>query len=260
MGTSTGDREPDDDRLWRALGDPTRRSILDLLRSGPQTTGDIAGRFPISRVAVMKHLTTLTDAGLVTSRKRGRERWHYVDVVPLVQLHRRWATPVAHDLAAGLDDLKQRLESDMGPLPTTIDLALDIDIAADAATVFQALVTSPGSWWGHPYLLPDTTSLELDGEVGGLLVERWDDGAFVMATVTGRSADRWLQLTGPFHLGPATVVADFRVEPKGGATRVALTFRGSGLIDPERAAGFENAWRELMGRLRTYVEGSAADD
>src|SRR5215470_1745511 len=65
--------------LWRALADPTRRRILDLLRERPLITGEIAAQFPISRIAVMRHLEVLSEAGLVTSRKRGRERWHYLN-------------------------------------------------------------------------------------------------------------------------------------------------------------------------------------
>jgi DNA-binding transcriptional ArsR family regulator len=69
--------------LWRALADPTRRRILDLLRQQPLITGEIAAQFPISRIAVMRHLDVLSQAGLVASRKRGRQRWHYLNTVPL---------------------------------------------------------------------------------------------------------------------------------------------------------------------------------
>ena len=65
--------EDDAHSMWRALADPTRRGILDLLRQRPLITGAIAAQFPISRIAVMRHLEVLSEAGLVTSRKRGRE-------------------------------------------------------------------------------------------------------------------------------------------------------------------------------------------
>jgi len=78
-----GGLEEDTAPLWRALADPTRRRILDLLRQRPLITGEIAAQFPISRIAVMRHLEVLGEAGLVTSRKRGRERWHYLNTIPL---------------------------------------------------------------------------------------------------------------------------------------------------------------------------------
>src|SRR5579864_6546147 len=97
-----GRLEEDTGLLWRALADPTRRRILDLLRERPLITGEIAARFPISRIAVMCHLEVLSEAGLVTSRKRGRERWHYLNAVPLQRLHWRWAEPAAAGFASAL--------------------------------------------------------------------------------------------------------------------------------------------------------------
>src|SRR5262252_5659903 len=96
--------------LWRALADPTRRQILDLLRQRPLITGAIAAQFPISRSAVMRHLDVLSQAGLVTSRKRGRERWHYLNAVPLQKLHRRCADPAAAGFASALLRLHDTVE------------------------------------------------------------------------------------------------------------------------------------------------------
>jgi len=83
----------DDDRVWRALGDPTRRRILDLLRARPRTTGELAGEFEVSRFAVMKHLATLVDAGLVLAERRGRERFNHLNPVPIRAIYRRWIRP-----------------------------------------------------------------------------------------------------------------------------------------------------------------------
>src|SRR5215510_14240631 len=128
--------------LWRALADPTRRRILDLLRDRPLITGEIAAQFPISRIAVMRHLDVLSEAGLVVSRKRGRQRWHYLNTVPLQDLHRRWAEPTAARFAAALLRLQDTVEGEgrhMEPTRPTIDVALDIEIAGPPAAVFAAL-------------------------------------------------------------------------------------------------------------------------
>ena len=97
-----GGLDEDTGLLWRALADPTRRRILDLLRERPRVTGEIAAQFPISRIAVMRHLDVLSQAGLVISRKRGRQRWHYLNTVPLQKLHQRWADPAAAGFASAL--------------------------------------------------------------------------------------------------------------------------------------------------------------
>ena len=95
---------------WKALSDPTRRRILDLLSVGPLTTGSVADQFDISRIAVMKHLEVLADVGLVVSRKRGRERWHHVNLAPVMRLHERWASPAAAGMASSLLQFKGTIE------------------------------------------------------------------------------------------------------------------------------------------------------
>src|SRR6202043_518486 len=120
--------------------DPTRRRILDLLRQRPMITGEVAAQFPVSRIAVMRHLEVLSEAGLVTSRKRGRERWHYLNAVPLQRLHERWFDPLAGGWASGLLRLQRTVEAEAGPVNQSepaIDLALDVAIEGTPAAVFS---------------------------------------------------------------------------------------------------------------------------
>ena len=249
------------DETWKALSDPTRRAILDALRGGPATTGSLASLFPISRIAVMRHLDVLARAGLVLNRKRGRERWHFVNLVPLMSLHERWSTPVGASLGAGLVSFKHDLESSM---PTdnappaevsTLEIELEVDIAGQPSTVFAAVVDTPGAWWGHPYLREDAVELTIEPRLGGAFVEVWPSGGLVMATITGMRADEWIQLTGPFHLGPVSAVVEISLAPHGNGTRLELAFRAFGLIDPAMADAFTGGWRELISeRLRRFVE------
>lgn len=79
------------DHIWKALGDRTRREILDCLRGGPQTTTQIVERFPhLSRFGVMKHLDILRTAGLVKTRSEGRRRLNSLNVAPIRQIAERW--------------------------------------------------------------------------------------------------------------------------------------------------------------------------
>ncbi|MFE9422662.1 ArsR/SmtB family transcription factor [Kitasatospora sp. NPDC006697] len=102
------------DLIFKALADPTRRSLLDeLFRADGQTLSALEARFDTSRFAVMKHLKVLEEAGLVVTRRQGREKLHFLNPVPIQQVYDRWVSKYAQPWAAGLSDLKSRLESPM---------------------------------------------------------------------------------------------------------------------------------------------------
>jgi DNA-binding transcriptional ArsR family regulator/uncharacterized protein YndB with AHSA1/START domain len=253
-GLSRGELEHATSALWPALADPTRRRVLDLLRDRPKTTGEIAAHFTISRIAVMRHLEVLASAGLVTSRKRGRERWHYLNAVPLRRMHERWADPLASDLASGLLRLRERVETMQSNRPA-VDLAMEVPIAAAPSTVFVALTEDPGGWWGHPFLSQQAVGLSLKAGLGGMFVEHWEDGGSVIATVTGWSQPRHLELTGRFHLGVALGVAAFDLAPTDDGTLLRFAFRAVGAVDPGIAERMTDGWSELVGtRLKALVE------
>ena len=102
------------DAVFRALADPTRRSLLDeLFREDGQTLSALEGRFAMTRFGVMKHLNQLEEAGLVVTKRRGREKLHFLNPVPIRLVHDRWVSKYAEPWAAELSDLKHRLESPM---------------------------------------------------------------------------------------------------------------------------------------------------
>ena len=83
----------EDDAVWRALSDPSRRFLLDRLREKPRTTGELCTFFESSRFAVMKHLKVLEQASLVIVERRGRERINHLNPVPIQEIYRRWIRP-----------------------------------------------------------------------------------------------------------------------------------------------------------------------
>jgi len=100
--------------VFRALSDPTRRQLLDeLFREDGQTLTALEERFSMSRFGVMKHLRQLEEAGLVVTRRRGREKLHFLNPVPIRLVHDRWVSKYAEPWVAGLGDLKRRLEDTM---------------------------------------------------------------------------------------------------------------------------------------------------
>ncbi len=97
--------------VFRALADPTRRDLLDaLFEQDGQTLTSLEERVPMTRFGVMKHLRVLEEAGLVVTRRRGREKHHFLNPVPIRLIHDRWVSKYAEPWAAGLSELKTDLE------------------------------------------------------------------------------------------------------------------------------------------------------
>jgi uncharacterized protein YndB with AHSA1/START domain/DNA-binding transcriptional ArsR family regulator len=100
--------------VFRALADPTRRRLLDeLFREDGQTLGALEARLPMTRFGVMKHLNVLEEAGLVVTRRRGREKLHYLNAIPIRLVHDRWVSKYTEPWVAALSDLKNKLENEM---------------------------------------------------------------------------------------------------------------------------------------------------
>jgi DNA-binding transcriptional ArsR family regulator len=101
------------DDVFKALADPTRRRLLDeLFEEDGQTLSALEERLPMTRFGVAKHLKVLEGAGLVTTRKRGREKLHFLNPVPIREVHDRWVSKYAEPWASALTGLKRDLEEE----------------------------------------------------------------------------------------------------------------------------------------------------
>src|SRR5687767_13174167 len=121
------------DEVFKALADPTRRSLLDeLFREDGQTLSALEGRFEITRFGVMKHLKLLEEAGLVVTRRRGREKLHFLNPVPIRLVHDRWVSKYAEPWAAGLSEIKSTLED------RTMERIFEIYIKTTPEQLWQA--------------------------------------------------------------------------------------------------------------------------
>src|ERR687895_1551874 len=99
------------DAVFKALADPTRRGLLDeLFKEDGQTLSALEGRLPMTRFGVMKHLRVLEEARLVTTRKQGREKLHFLNPVPIRLIHDRWIDKYTERRVTALTDLKHELE------------------------------------------------------------------------------------------------------------------------------------------------------
>ena len=100
------------DAIWKAVGDSTRRAILDALAERPQTTGELVQRFEeLCRTNVMKHLDVLVRANLVVVRREGRTRWNYLNPVPIQRVCDRWVSKHVSKMASAISRLKDQVES-----------------------------------------------------------------------------------------------------------------------------------------------------
>jgi uncharacterized protein YndB with AHSA1/START domain len=165
------------DDVFKALADPTRRSLLDeLFREDGQTLSALQGRLPMTRFGVMKHLKLLEEAGLVVTRRRGREKLHFLNAVPIRLVHDRWVSKYAAPWAATLSDLKHELEDQ------TMEKVFEIYIKTTPERLWQAITSTemrrkynfgavftsdwtPGSRFeahGHGTLIGDGENLEVD--------------------------------------------------------------------------------------------------
>ena len=244
-----GDRE----LVWRALSDPTRRAVLEALRQGPGTTGVLAAAFPISRIAVMRHLGVLEQAGLIASEKRGRERWHYLNPVPLVAALREWLDPLGEQLGESLLDLKAAVEGRVSD--PVIDLRAEVQIAASPREVYAAITERPGAWWSRSFLTKRATGLRIDPVLAGTWWRSGDEGGKLLATVTALAPAELVSLSGPFHLGGGHGLAELELSRAGASTTIAFTFRAFGPIDEALVEQFPNGWRTLIGvNLKEHAE------
>jgi uncharacterized protein YndB with AHSA1/START domain/DNA-binding transcriptional ArsR family regulator len=122
------------DEVFKALADSTRRSLLDeLFKEDGQTLTALEERLPMTRFGVMKHLRVLEEAGLVTTRRRGREKLHFLNPVPIRLVHDRWVSKYAEPWAATLSDLKHRLED------KTMEKVFEIYIKTTPERLWEAI-------------------------------------------------------------------------------------------------------------------------
>jgi uncharacterized protein YndB with AHSA1/START domain len=235
------------DLVFKGLADPTRRELLDeLFRHDGQTLGALAGRFDMTRVAVAKHLRLLEAASLVATRRRGREKLHYLNPVPIRLIHDRWVSKYTGVWAAGLVDLKRDMEASMEKVfeiyirttPERLWQAItDPDVRARYQ--FGARIESdwaPGSGYqvvhaGAPGPLIEGENLEIDPPRRLVQSMRvlWDDNA----KNEGTSRVTW------------------EIEPVGDSCRLIVTH------DQLREGADEHlygGWPMILSGLKTWLE------
>jgi len=234
--------------IWKALADPTRRTIISLLQESPLTTGEISDKIDdLSRYAVMKHLGILEQAQLINTRREGKFRWNYLNASPIQKSYELWLKELVQ--------ISQQSAPTMGTVKKTIMTAtfsIEHQFNASPPRLWRALTVEINDWWPRDLLYYSNNSdLNIEVEVGGKLMERsgQNDG-FLWAQVIGYQIDRQLLLKGqliPQLGGPAISFLQFECSKKAkGLSILAFSCTLFGEFDNKSIQTQQQNWERLI--------------
>lgn len=237
--------------MFRALADPTRRRLLDLLRERDgRTLGELCAELAMARQSATQHLDVLEAAGLVSTVRRGRQKLHYLNPVPLWEVYERWISRFEHYHLQALDEIRRRAEEqDVTGRPTYVYVTY---IQATPERVWEVLTDAEltGRFWGHRNVS--------DWQVGSAWEhQRTDDSgiADVVGTVLAAEPPRRLVITfdapgATPPQGPSQVT--FSIDPHGEIVRVTVTHEN--LADDEAVGAVSAGWPAVCANLKSLLE------
>jgi len=241
----------EDDKVFKALADPTRRYLLDRLHQrGGQTLGELCGRLAMARQSVTQHIAVLEAANLVSTIWRGREKLHYLNPVPLHEIQERWIGKFERPRLRALSTLKRQAEEQgMTGRPDYVYVTY---IESTPERVWHALTDADltAAYWGH--------SNVSDWQPGSRWEHRRTDGsgiADVAGTVLEAEPPRRLVMTfdspgEPAPAGPSVVT--FEIEPYHDIVRVTVTH--DNLADEDALRAVSAGWPAVLANLKSLLE------
>lgn len=241
------------DPVFRALADPHRRHLLDQLygRDGQSLT-ELQETMPFTRFACMKHLRVLEAAGLVTSRKVGRERKHYLNPVPIQRAYDRWVEKYARPWTRMMSSMKVALEEPaVNKIPAHI---YEIYIQSTPERIWQAL-TDPEMTEQYYY----GSRIDSDFRPDSPYVYRHADGSAMLdGTILESEPPRRLVMTfRPLFAGgeaaPLSQVT-WQIEESDGQSKVTLIHEGLG--DADLGQGIRDGWTRIISAMKTLLESA----
>ena len=249
-----------DDDVFRALADPSRRRILDLLKARPgPTVGELAQEFEFSRFAVMKHLRVLEEVGLVVPRREGKTKRLFLNAVPIQTLYDRWISQYSALWASRLTGLKYTLE-ESPPMPTATQIrhVHVVHIRTTPEQLWQAL-TRPELTRQYYYEMEIRSAFTPGADIEYV---RQEAGGTITQVVAGKvlqvEPNRRLVHTFTF-----AAVADeptrvtYELEPVGDVVRLTMTHEGfDGETETYRMV--RGGWAPIFDGLKTLLETGAA--
>ncbi|MET9042797.1 metalloregulator ArsR/SmtB family transcription factor [Streptomyces sp. NPDC004362] len=239
------------DQVFKALADATRRRLLDRLHErGGQTLGELCEHIDMTRQSVTQHLAVLEAANLVASARRGREKLHYLNPVPLHEIQERWIDKFERPRLRALSAVKRQAEEAMSDKPTFVYV---IYIRSTAEAVWDALTDAEltAAYWGH--------SNVSDWKPGS----RWEhvrtDGSGIADVVgevvesdrPGRLVTTW---TSPENEGRPEAYSKVTFDIQPHADIVRLTVTHEDLADERERADVAGGWAAVLSNLKSLIE------
>ncbi|HWM38590.1 MAG TPA: metalloregulator ArsR/SmtB family transcription factor [Streptomyces sp.] len=238
------------DKVFKALADQTRRYLLDRLHEhNGQTLGELCERLEMSRQAATQHLAVLEAANLVSTVRRGREKLHYLNPVPLHSMQERWIDKFERPRLRALSELKQRAERAMTDKPAFVYVTY---IESTPEKVWQALTDAEatGAYWGHSNIS--------DWQTGSAWEHRRTDGsgiADVVGTVLESEPPKRLVTTwaDPHTESPGEPSqVTFDIEPYEEIVRLTVTHEN--LTDAAEQEQAAQGWAAVLSNLKSFLE------
>ncbi|MER7758143.1 metalloregulator ArsR/SmtB family transcription factor [Streptomyces sp. NPDC097619] len=238
------------DQVFKALADATRRRLLDRLREdNGQTLGELCAGLAMSRQATAQHLGVLEAANLVSSVRRGREKLHYLNPVPLHEIQERWISAFERPRLEALSALKKKAEKAMSAKP---EFVYTTYIEATPEKVWEALTEeeATAAYWGHHNVSdwrPGSPweHVRVDGsgvsDVVGTIVESEPPKRLVLT---------WAEPGEERPAGPSTVT--FQLKSVGDLVQLTVTHEN--LRDEKETRQISGGWPAVLSGLKTYLE------
>ena len=236
------------DDVFRALADPTRRSLLDELFKGDgQTLGALEQRLPMTRFGVMKHLKLLEGAGLVTTKRSGREKLHFLNPVPIRLVHDRWVSKYAEPWAATLSGLKQTIEEER------MEKVFEIYIKTSPERLWEAITDNElrQRYWFGVGISSDWTAgsrYEAVHPGAGMLIS---EGENLEVDPPRRLVQSFNAMWSDDVKREGTSRVTWEIEPVGDSCRLTVTHDQ---LRSEASAEIYGGWPQTLSGLKTLLE------
>lgn len=247
---------------FEALGDPTRRTIFELLCRGPQSVGQLAALVPVSRPAVSQHLKVLKAAGMVTDEAHGTRRIYRVASAGVEQLRtyvdELWDTALA-GFASAVEEEARNMASEKTEVGIIEPVKKTMLVAAPVEVAFEVFTERLSEWWPlatHSIGDEDTVSAHIEGRVGGRVYEIQQDGGQAdWGVVSVWEPPHRLEMEWKVNpAAPAPTVIDVRFTDEGGSTRVDLEhshWERLGANGQEARDNYNSGWDLVLSGYRS---------